>query len=519
MVGTSDSQHSSLSGGNWRPLPLGYLLERYGLFNKRVLTILGGWLLLFALSLWSVVYLIPADWGSLTTNREAISLFLLFYPPLLICNFLLFWLGFEWGFIPAYLSTFMVALASNMPVQWAMLFGIAVVLGMAVFALVYYSTYFRYTLSSLNDLAFFVGVAFVASMASSLGSLIWSHVQELTIEQTLIVWKSWWTGTFLQMVFINAPILYLTGDRVEQLKDKFFDVPDRPEISLGWIYSSIIVVVAVLSIFIVSAEKLGTLRIQEALGSFPNFPAEEILGATETFKLMTWISLILLATAGLSAIRLVESWNKNLKKQVRIKRGLIAEIHHRVKNNMQLVCGLLELQIRNAENEIIEKELRKSHSRIYSMAKVHEQTYQHEETADVKINSYITNLIEQIEANFARTENISFELRFDAIKLMISQAVTFALLLNEILTYTCKQAVIEAEKQKKIAITIEERANRVYVNMQDYENDILPMINLDQTKTLDLILINKLVRQLGTDLSKSSHQRNGTSLEFSFEKA
>jgi two-component sensor histidine kinase len=515
-VGNFESRYTSFSSGNWRPLPLGYLLERYGLFDKRVAILLTGWIVLFAISLSSIIYLVPSDWSSLGDSRQAVSLFLLFYPPLLVCNFLLFWMGFEWGFIPAYLSTFMVALASNMPVQWAMLFGIAVVLGMAIFALVYHSTHFKYTLNGLTDLAFFVGVAFVASMASSLGSLIWSHVQELTIEQTLIVWKSWWTGTFLQIVFINAPILYLTGDRIERLKDRYFEIPERQEVSLGWVYSSIIAVVAVLSIFILSAERLGTLRIQEVLSSFPSIPSAEIIGASETFKLTTWISIVLLVAAGLSAIRLVEGWNKRLKEQVQVKRGLIAEIHHRVKNNMQLVCGLLELQMRNTESESILKELRKSHSRIYSMAKVHEQTYQHEETAEVEIGTYVANVVGQVEANFAKVENITFELQYDPIKLTISQAVTFGLLLNELLTYICKQAVVE--EKEKVSIYINSVDHKVYFKVQSDGTELLPSINFEQPHTLDITLIKRLVDQLNADLTPLSDMEGATGLEFSFEK-
>ncbi|NGP88517.1 sensor histidine kinase [Fodinibius halophilus] len=512
QLGTEDSTSQR---GHWRPLPWGYLLERYGLFSKRAGLLFLGWILLFAISFLSVIYWIPNDWSSLTTSRKAISLFLLFYPPLMICNFLLFWLGFEWGFIPAYLSTFMLALASDMPVQWAILFGIAVVLGMAIFSLVYYSTRFRYTLRSLSDLAFFVGVALVASMASSLGSLIWSHVQALTIEQTLIAWQSWWTGAFLQIVFINAPILFLVGNRAEKLKDAFFEVPERPDVSLGWVYTSIITVVTVLGVFILSAEKLGALRIQEALRTTESSLGSEIISATQTFEMTAWISITILLAAGLAGIRLVESWNKTLKEQIRIKRALIAEIHDRVKNNMQLVSGLLELQMHNTQNVFVERELRKSHSRIYSMGKVHEQTYQHEEAADVKIDVYVNSLVKQVEVNFGDDQNINFELNCVPIKLTINQAVTFGLLLNEILTFICRQKKSLKDQSRVVTIGIQEVGDVIRTK---FEGIVAPFDFDHPDDELDVTLINKLSRQLNTTLSKEQNSEKEITLEFSFEK-
>ncbi len=512
-MANSGNPHSSTSYGYWRPIPLGYILEKYGLLNKRTGLLLAFWVFLLGLSFLSVIYWAPADWTSLETTRQAISLVLLFYPPLLICNFLLFWLGFEWAFIPAYLSTFLVALASNMPIEWAVLFGVAVVLGMAIFALVYYSTYFKYTLKKLTDLAFFVGVALVASMASSLGSLIWSHVHELTIEQTLLAWQSWWTGIFLLIVFINAPILFLTGDKIEQIKDKYFDVPVRPKVSLVWVYSSILAVVGVLVIFIISAERLGTLRIEEALVNSSTALASEIIGASQTFELTAWISILILLTAGLGGIRLVDSWNDTLKEQVRIKRSLIAEIHHRVKNNMQLISGLIELQMDNTKNEFVKRELRKSHSRIYSMGKVHEQIYQLEESAHVKMDVYIASVLTKVESNFRETKNISFDLICSPIKLTITQAVTFGLLLNELLTYICKQKLNDTHRAKKISITIEETNDIISTKFQGF----FTALDFDGTENLEVLLIKKLATQLNTNFREQTSE-DGATLSFSFER-
>lgn len=513
----SHTYQTSESTGYWRPLPLGYLLDQYGLFNKRTVVLLTGWIILFAFCLISIIYIVPSSWDTLESNQQAISLFLLFYPPLLICNFLLFWLGFEWGFIPAYLSTFMVALASNMSVYWALLFGISVVLGMGIFAIVYYSTRFKYTLKNLSDLAFFVGVAFIASMASSLGSLIWSHVQGLSIDQTLIAWKSWWSGLFLQCVLINAPILFAVGNRMEKLKDQYFDVPRRSKISIRWIYASIISVAAVLCIFIFSAEQLGRLRIQETLQNSSTISAMNIMGATETFELMAWITIALVITAGLAGIRLVGNWNSTLTNRIREKRVLLAEIHHRVKNNLALISGLIELQIRDNESRLLKEELRKSQSRIYSMAKVHEKTYHLKDKSEIKIDKYVPSIVDQIKSDYANDNQINFELNIDPTKLIMNQAVTFGLLLNELLIHTCKKTLAK-EKSNTIGIRIYKRQDTVCLQLQDSGIGLPTDEEINQPNKLELILINKLSEQLKSDLDVHSDSQNGTNLDFTFKK-
>lgn len=309
-------KQNSTDAGFWQPLPLGELLETQGLLNPRVLLLISGWLMIFTACITSVLYLLPRDWGILHSDQFAIRFFLTFYLPLIFCNLLVFWFGFEWGFIPAYLSTFILAFSSGMPFYWAMLFGIAVVLGMAVYALVYYSAPVAYDLRSLPSLAFYVAVTLVASMAGSLGAFIWSHTHGFNAFETITIWKGWWTGTLLQSVFINGPILFLFSRRVERFKKRHFQVPSRDEVSIKWVYGSIITVVAVVSIFIFASDQLGALRVGEELARFPHTSKEEILSATEAFQITAWVAIVLVLAAGMGGLTLVSSWNKTLRRQV-----------------------------------------------------------------------------------------------------------------------------------------------------------------------------------------------------------
>ncbi len=310
----------------WIPLPLGYVLERHGLTHRGTLYVLGLWILLFVVSVATVITIAPSLQSKMAPHDfELISIFATAYPPLILSTLFLFWFGFEWGFIPAYLSTFLIALASGMDVWWALLFGIAVVLGLAIYALTYFSIKVEYSLRSLSSFAVFVGVSFIASMASSLGSLLWCHIHELSLESTLTIWKAWWTGSFLQTLVIIAPILFVASPYVERWKNRHFSPPDRPELSLTWIYVSIIAVVSILCLFVWANELLGSLRMQEAINNFPNTSKEAIISATQSFELTTWIAMAMAVAAGLGGIKLVGTWNSSLKDQVRQRTKLLNE--------------------------------------------------------------------------------------------------------------------------------------------------------------------------------------------------
>lgn len=333
------------STGFWRPLPLGYVAEKYGIVNPRTIALLAGWIASIALCIASVTYMVPQEWPALSPDKSTFTFFLVVYPPLIICNLLVIWFGFEWGFIPAYLSTFLVAYASGIPFYWSSLLGAGVILELAVFALVYYSVPISYDLRSISSFAFFVGVSFIASMAGSLGSFIWSRAHDLSILQTMIVWKGWWTGTFLQTVFIMAPILYLTGNRVEQFKSSYFEVPERPELSQYWIYGTIITVMVVLSVFIWATHLLGVLHIEGELTRFPNISRTNILRATESFRLTAWITITMVLAAGLGGIKLVSDWNESLKNKVTERVQQIRETERRFRATFeQAAVGFAHLQ-------------------------------------------------------------------------------------------------------------------------------------------------------------------------------
>src|SRR3989442_14353926 len=102
---------------------------------------------------------------------------------------MVFWLGFEWAFLSAYLATFSLALYSGMPVDLALLFALVDPLALAVYALAYRSVRIQFDLRSLPSALWFLFVSFVAAVAGSAGSFIWCEAHGLAPVDTFAIWQ------------------------------------------------------------------------------------------------------------------------------------------------------------------------------------------------------------------------------------------------------------------------------------------------------------------------------------------
>src|SRR6056297_1936621 len=87
----------------WNPVALDQLLEKLQNDKLKVIATILGWVILIGLSIYSVLSMIPESWVAANVDQINVATFFLIYPPLIIGSLLLFWFGFEWGFIPVFL--------------------------------------------------------------------------------------------------------------------------------------------------------------------------------------------------------------------------------------------------------------------------------------------------------------------------------------------------------------------------------------------------------------------------------
>lgn len=143
-----------------------------------------------------------------------------------------------------------------------------------------------------------------------------------------------------------------------------------------------------------------------------------------------------------------------LKKNLDEKELLLREIHHRVKNNLQLVISLLNIQAMQEEGSNIEVFLEKSLSRITSMSLIHQNLYQNDHIGKVNFNEYLANLIESVLSTFSNhNQRIKVDIKVNNIFFEIENAIPLGLIVNELLYNAFKHA-FPNEMKGKITITI-----------------------------------------------------------------
>jgi len=518
----------------WKPITFELLLSQYSLTNKRVLGLLVLWILIIAASLLTTIKLLPQAWISFTSGQTDILHFFIFNPAVIVGTILFFWFGFEWGFIPLFLCSFIIAFHSHMPPGWALLFGISFVLSLGICAMAYQGFNIPYDLRSLKSIVFYVSIMFIASIASSLGAFIWSFTLKLSAYQTLVIWKSWWSGLLLQAILFAGPILWLFTPQVERLKHRWFDLPTRTEVSLKWIYGAVISITGALALFIFSGKLLGKLRVEEVMTQQHTATVLDVLGALQSYQIISWISIGIIIVTGYGAFNLIHEWNKSLSEKVKKrtrqldesqkklqtsleeKEVLLKEIHHRVKNNLALVSALLELQERSSNHEVALDNLQTARSRIRSMAMAHEALYQNETLSNISMKEYlerIGNLTQQSFTNKDVTVDMHYAL--EDTKLDMDKSIPLGLLINEILINAFKHAFTgRSNGDIWLGSTVSE--DEITISIRDNGVGMTDAKDPSETKSLGMTLIRKFSKQLGGNLDIESDGQTGTTFNLAF---
>jgi PAS domain S-box-containing protein len=185
-----------------------------------------------------------------------------------------------------------------------------------------------------------------------------------------------------------------------------------------------------------------------------------------------------------------------IKQSLREKEALLREIHHRVKNNLQIISSLLKLQAGRVNDDYVKKVYQESNNRITAMALVHEILYQSEDLAEIDLNQYIIHIAKNILKVFGTyNKHIDFKTEGDMINLGINQAVPIGLVLNEIISNSLKHAFPDVKKGEiKICSHLLEN-DEIELLVSDNGRGIPDCVDYRKTKTLGLKLITGLIEE------------------------
>ncbi|TAF00286.1 MAG: PAS domain S-box protein [Oscillatoriales cyanobacterium] len=179
------------------------------------------------------------------------------------------------------------------------------------------------------------------------------------------------------------------------------------------------------------------------------------------------------------------------------KEVLLKEIHHRVKNNMQVVSSLLQLQAQYIEDEPTLALFEESQTRIHSMALIHEQLYQSENIDRIDLPPYVENLVANLYQSFGcGNTSIQFNLNVDPIYLNIETAIPCGLIINELVSNSLKYAFIQS-LSGEININFDgSNFPEFHLSIQDNGSGFPADFDVESSETLGLRLVRMLSQQL-----------------------
>ena len=193
---------------------------------------------------------------------------------------------------------------------------------------------------------------------------------------------------------------------------------------------------------------------------------------------------------------------------------LMKEIHHRVKNNLQVISGLLELQSKAVNDEAAKDALMEGRNRVRSIALIHQNLYQYENLSSIELKRFVIDLCRQIELVYKKQSKILMNIEVPVLYLDIDSAVPLGLIMNELLTNSFKYAFNDSNAGE-ISLQIQVVAEGKYeLICADNGPGLPPGLDLTRTTTLGLQLINDLSRQIGGKM-KYQH-KNGASFFINF---
>jgi|GEM_PF-548880 len=206
-----------------------------------------------------------------------------------------------------------------------------------------------------------------------------------------------------------------------------------------------------------------------------------------------------------------------LRTAVSEKQVMMREIHHRVKNNLQVMSSLISLQADTVSDPVVQGHFREMQARVRSMALVHEELYQSQDFSRVNMAEYIENLCTGLMNSYAINPNVSMHVDVAAIFLAVDVAIPCGLIINELVTNAFKHA-FPKERAGEVRVLVHELGDGVIcIQVRDNGVGMPAGIDIYNTETLGMQLITILTRQLRGNLQVD--WAGGTSFQIEFRES
>lgn len=201
--------------------------------------------------------------------------------------------------------------------------------------------------------------------------------------------------------------------------------------------------------------------------------------------------------------------NSSLKE----KEVLLAEVQHRVKNNLAVMSGLLNLQLNNAQGEEAKLLLHDAKNRIMSIAMVHERLYKNDDLSRINLGRYLMELTDEVVGSHRLYSEIHIVKQTIDLDVSITKAIPTGLIINEILTNSLKHAFDSSMVEPTIQLSMILQDDKVKINLSDNGKGFGDLKARHET-SLGVSLIESLAQQIDAEVIFSS--KGGASVELSY---
>jgi len=220
------------------------------------------------------------------------------------------------------------------------------------------------------------------------------------------------------------------------------------------------------------------------------------------FTLLGFAGLVFAYLKSIKNQRLIAEQKHIIENALVEKDSLLKEIHHRVKNNLQMVSSLLSLQTKNTRSKAAIEALEEGKSRVKAMALIHQKLYQNDDLSVIEMQGYIESLVNSVQSVFKKGgHNINITIDAEGVELDIDRAIPFGLILNELVSNSFKYAFPEDKENGKIYIHLRKNGDQGFFEYTD--NGIgLPEDSEERANSsMGIRLMNRLVNQLQSTLN------------------
>lgn len=236
------------------------------------------------------------------------------------------------------------------------------------------------------------------------------------------------------------------------------------------------------------------------------------------FTLLGFAGLVYAYLKSIKNQRLIAEQKHIIENSLVEKDSLLKEIHHRVKNNLQMVSSLLSLQTKNTRSKAAIAALEEGKSRVKAMALIHQKLYQNDDLSVIEMQGYIESLINSVQSVYKKGgHNINITIDAEGVELDIDRAIPFGLILNELVSNSFKYAFPNDEDDGKIYIHLR-KINGQEGFFEYTDNGVgLPEDTEERANSsMGIRLMNRLANQLQTNLN-TDRTADGVRFWFDFK--